>query len=59
MARHVLSTTEKIRGLRGALASKATPAHLRPHLRRALDKLENGKPVNVRKPAGFLGFFKI
>jgi hypothetical protein len=38
--RHHLSTEERIRGLRAALASPRTPAHLRASLQRQLEKLD-------------------
>lgn len=59
MARHVLTDEEKRRGLEGALASKATPEHLKAHLRKALKALKGGKASRPKRPAGWLGFFKV
>lgn len=62
MSRHILTTEEKIRGLRAALSSRKTPSHLRPVLRRHLRALEHGKDSSMgkhEKPSGFLGFFRL
>jgi hypothetical protein len=46
---HKLSTDDRIRGLRAALASPKTPSHLRPSLERQLEELQRG--TGHRRPA--------
>jgi hypothetical protein len=61
VAKGSLTLSEQIAGIKAALASKRTPRHLRPALRRRLRKLERAlkdqSRVSVRRPR-FLGWFE-
>jgi hypothetical protein len=46
---HKLTTVERIRGLRAAIAAPRTPPHLRQPLARQLRKLETGRPKRRQK----------
>jgi hypothetical protein len=50
MTKHSLSLREQAAGIRAALASKRTPNHLRPSLRRRLNELEQGLKKKPQKP---------
>lgn len=60
--RHILTITERIRGLRGALASTRTPQHLKKSLARELQRLEakrpksRGKRRKAKGNSGLLGW---
>lgn len=38
--RHILTSAEKVKGLKAALASSRTPGHLKPFIRKRLQELE-------------------
>ena len=47
--RHVLTVEERIRGLRKAIDSSATPEHLKPALKRQLELLQNKRFGSQRR----------
>jgi hypothetical protein len=63
MARHSLTLSEQITGIKAALHSRRTPVQLRPALQRRLQKLERllGKQPRsrARRKPKFLGWFSL
>ena len=62
---HKFSLSERIRGVRGAIASPRTPEHLNQPLIRELHKLENRKSKTkqrakrAREQNGLLAWFRL
>ena len=60
--RHILTISQRIRGLRASLASTRTPRHLKQSLARELQKLEaqrpksRGKRQKSKRNSGLLGW---
>ena len=48
--RRKLTLSQKIRGIRGALASPRTPEQLRKPLQRQLRRLESTRPSKLKPP---------
>jgi hypothetical protein len=62
MAKDLLSRQELIAGVKAALQSRRTPAHLKPALRRRLAALKKGPPRmdkgSKKSRVGFLGWLQ-